>query len=94
MAHPALSQQAALEPVTAAPSPTWLEREIWIMGTALGARVSGSQAVAATEDAFRAVGQVDSLLSTWIPESELARVNRAPAGRPFPVSPALDSLLA
>jgi thiamine biosynthesis lipoprotein len=67
------------------------------MGTTLRVGVhaqSRSSGIAAIESAFAAVRAADSLLSTWRDDSELARLNRAPLGRPAAVSPALGRILA
>ncbi|HXE56926.1 MAG TPA: FAD:protein FMN transferase [Gemmatimonadales bacterium] len=50
--------------------------------------------VAAIEAAFAAVARLDSLLSTWRDDSEIARLNAAPAGAPVPLSAELFTLLA
>lgn len=66
------------------------------MGTTLRIEVSAANrdaGIQAIEDAFTAVRRADSLLSTWRKDSEMARVNAAPVGRPFRLSPQLWSLL-
>jgi FAD:protein FMN transferase len=66
------------------------------MGTTLRIAVSAATREAGTraiEDAFMAVRRADSLLSTWREDSEIARINTAPVGRPFRLSPQLWSLL-
>lgn len=66
------------------------------MGTSLRIAVEApSRAVGITsiEAAFSAVRATDDLLSTWRGDTELARLNRAPAGAPVPLSPALERTL-
>lgn len=71
-------------------APARVARVRWEMGTLLeieavaSERETAERAVAA---AFRAVEEVDRRLSNWKPDSELSRAN-APAGKPFPLSPA------
>ena len=55
----------------------------WLMGTELRAVVcadSRADGVAALEDAFAEIRQVESRLSTWIEDSELSRLNSVPPG--------------
>lgn len=62
------------------------------MGAELVATVSApdsSSAARALSAAFRAVRLADDLLSTWRTDAALARVNRAPAGRPVALDPEL-----
>lgn len=47
----------------------------------------------AAEAVFAAVRRTDDLLSTWREDTELARLNRAPAGEAIALSPALHDLL-
>src|SRR5262249_57516675 len=49
----------------------------------------GAAGAAASERAMEAVEAAEARLSTWREDSELARLNRAPAGTPFLLSPAL-----
>ena len=66
------------------------------MGTTLRIAVgaqSRPEGIHAIEEAFAAVRGLDALLSTWRDDSELARVNRAPLGRPVLLSPVLYRLL-
>jgi thiamine biosynthesis lipoprotein len=68
-----------------APPQVWVERETFAMGTTLriGVRAGDRKAgIAAIEDAFSVVRRDDSLLSTWRDDSEIMRLNRAPAGTP------------
>src|SRR5918996_6546284 len=66
------------------------------MGTTLRIEVCAATrraGIGAIEDAFTAVRRTDSLLSTWREDSEMARVNAAPIGRPHRLSQQLWSLL-
>ena len=74
----------------------WVERESYLMGTTLRIYVaapSRPEGVQAIEDAFEAVRRVDALLSTWRDDSEIARINQAPVGRPVLLSPHLYTQL-
>jgi len=69
-----------------------LERDVLAMGTRLGLTIHAPDrptALAASEAAVRAVEEVEARLSTWRPDSELARLNGTPPGTPFTPSPAL-----
>ena len=66
------------------------------MGTTLriGVRAPDrAEGVRAIQDAFSAVRRTDSLLSTWREDSEIMRLNRAPAGRAVVLSAELYGLL-
>lgn len=65
-----------------------LRRARYRMGTLLEAVAYGPRAPAAAglSAAFDEVARLERLLSTFIPESELSRVNREGAGRAVPVS--------
>ncbi|HEY7479183.1 MAG TPA: FAD:protein FMN transferase [Gemmatimonadales bacterium] len=66
------------------------------MGTTLriGVRAPDRKAgIAAIEEAFHAVRRDDSLLSTWRDDSEITRLNRAPAGTPVVLPVELYRLL-
>ncbi len=66
------------------------------MGTTLRIGVVSQDraaAIAAIESAFDAVRQVDSLLSTWRDDSEIAQLNRAAVGAPVRLSGELYALL-
>ena len=66
------------------------------MGTTLRIGVhaeSRSAGIGVIEAAFGGVRAVDSLLSTWRDDSELARLNRAVPGRSMPVSASLARIL-
>ena len=77
--------------------PAQVERHLWAMGTPLDLVVEAQDrhiSLMASEQALRAVETVENRLSTWKPESELSRLNRHPAGEPFPLSPSLAANLA
>jgi thiamine biosynthesis lipoprotein len=70
----------------------WLERRVMLMGTSLDltvAAVDRERALEASERAVAALEAAEARLSTWREDTELARLNRAPAGRPQPLSPEL-----
>lgn len=78
--------------------PSWdqqaatIHRQVTAMGTSLALEVtapSREQALQASEAAVRAVAEVEARLSTWRHDSELAALNRHPAGEEFPLSPEL-----
>jgi thiamine biosynthesis lipoprotein len=64
-----------------------VRRARYLMGTILEGTAYGAGAAAALEAAFDEVARLERLLSTWIPESELSRVNREAAAGAVPVSP-------
>ncbi len=88
---------ASLVPACAAqPQETGLEgrveRRLGLMGTSLELEVEAADraaALLASEAAVRALEATEDRLSTWRPDSELARLNAAPIGQLFPASPAL-----
>lgn len=66
-----------------------VERTVYAMGTRLSIAVEAEDratAIAAGERALRAVEAAEARLSTWRPDSELSRLNRTAAGRPFRLS--------
>lgn len=70
-----------------------VRRETLAMGTRLVVEadaVDRPTALEATEAALRAVEAVEARLSTWREDSELARLNRSPAGTWFELSPELE----
>jgi FAD:protein FMN transferase len=86
---------AASASLTAAPAR--LERRVELMGTYLDLAVeatSRAAALAASERALAALEATAARLSTWVDSSELARLNRAPAGAAVPLGPALARELA
>jgi thiamine biosynthesis lipoprotein len=74
-----------------------VERRLMVMGTELTVRVEADSRLAALRASEAAVGALEATearLSTWRRDSELARLNGAPAGEPFSLSPALAQELA
>ncbi|MGH7545140.1 MAG: FAD:protein FMN transferase [Gemmatimonadota bacterium] len=74
----------------------WVERETYLMGTTLRARVeaeSRESGIAAIEAAFGEVRRMEGVLSTWREGTEMARLNAAPVGEWFRASGELFSLL-
>ncbi len=77
-----------------AASPVVLKRAQMLMGTLVQITVvapSEAQAQAAATAGFQEIRRLEDLLSTWIPTSELSRVNDAAGQEPVVVSP--DTLL-
>ncbi len=77
--------------------PVRVTRQVPMMGTVLVLTVEGAdyaQALAASEAAVRALEAAEARLSTWRPESELSRLNRAPVGESVALSPELAAELA
>jgi thiamine biosynthesis lipoprotein len=73
-----------------------VERRLGMMGTELEVRLdapSRAVALAASEVAVRALEASEARLSTWRDDSELARLNRAPAGTAVRLSPRLAAEL-
>jgi thiamine biosynthesis lipoprotein ApbE len=72
-----------------------VDRRLGSMGTWLSLRVTAADratALAASERAVRAIESAEARLSTWRDDSELSRLNAAPAGRPFSLSPELAAI--
>lgn len=99
-AAPAAPLPGAAPADSATPAPSAghrAERRLSAMGTWLGVEVEAvdrDAALAAAEAAVRAVERVEARLSTWRDDSELARLNAAPAGEVVPLSPELAAELA
>jgi FAD:protein FMN transferase len=77
-----------------AASPVVLKRAQMLMGTLVqitAVAPSEAQAQAAATAGFQEIRRLEDLLSTWIPTSELSRVNAAAGREPVAVSP--DTLL-
>ena len=73
-----------------------VERRFGAMGTECviaGRAASRDAGLAAIEAARGAIAAVDGLLSTWRPDTDLARLNGAPPGTPHPLSPELLGIL-
>ncbi|MFW5947550.1 MAG: FAD:protein FMN transferase, partial [Gemmatimonadota bacterium] len=69
-----------------------VRREAFVMGTRLGVRVRDGDPGAA-EAALSAVREVEALLSTWDPATELSALNRAPVGAAHALTPGLAEVL-
>jgi FAD:protein FMN transferase len=77
---------------TVMPRTATVERRVALMGTSLEIAVEATDremALEASERAVRALEAAEARLSTWRDDTELARLNSAPAGRSMPLSPAL-----
>ena len=78
------------------PGPAPIVRRLAAMGTGLTLEVEATDrptALRASEAAVRAIEAAETRLSTWRDDSELAALNRAPAGKALDVSPALAAEL-
>lgn len=76
------------------PEPAVVRRRVAAMGTWLSVRTEAPErdaALRASELAIAAIEAVETRLSTWRDESELATLNRAPVGRTVHLSAALAS---
>lgn len=74
-----------------------VERRLSLMGTSLDISVEAADratALAASERAVAALEAAEARLSTWRDDTELSRLNRAPAGEPVTLSPELSADLA
>lgn len=88
---------AAAVPAPAPVTPSWVDREAYLMGTVLRIRVGGADrahALSASEAALRSVEETEELLSTWREDTPLARANRVPPGSAAPLGPELAALLS
>jgi thiamine biosynthesis lipoprotein len=77
---------------TAPAAPNTVERRFTLMGTSLEIRVEAADrehALLASERAVEILEAAETRLSTWRDDTEMARLNAAPAGQPVPLSPAL-----
>lgn len=92
----ALTAQTPTDLPTPEPDPVWSEREVLAMGTRLLTRVrapSRDEGLEILQEVHETVQRVEALLSTWRDDTELARLNRSPVGRPEPADPGLLALL-
>ena len=74
-----------------------VERQLAVMGTALRMRIEArdrAAALRASEAALAALAATEARLSTWRDDSELARLNAAPAGESVTLSAATAAELA
>lgn len=67
-------------------------RAQYLMGTVCEISSDGANPV--TTEAFEEIARVESMLSTWKPQSELARLNQSPVGQPAELSEELFALLS
>lgn len=77
-------------------SPVLIQRSQMLMGTLVQVTAVGPDAAVAQKaaaDALAEIKRLENLLSTWIPESELSRVNAAAGRHPVKVSPESMELL-
>lgn len=82
--------------LAAAPKSVKIERNVYAMGTEYTMDLYGANTTAlagAAEQASEEVKRIDQLLSNYIPDSELSKVNREAYDHPVAVSPELFSLL-
>lgn len=73
-----------------------VERRLGMMGTTLAISVEAADretALAASERAVEALEAAEARLSTWRNDTELARLNRAPVGKPVSLSSKLTAEL-
>ena len=74
-----------------------VERTAYLMGTLLDVRLRAESAAAghaAADVVFDEVARLEDVLSSWRSDSEVGRINEAPAGAPVPLSRELTVLLA
>lgn len=79
------------------PREALVERRLSMMGTSLDVAVEAADretALAASERAVAALEAAEARLSTWRDDTELARLNQAPAGERVALSPELAAELA
>lgn len=98
LALPLLLAACTAGPSPAAPPhpPERIERRLSLMGTSLDIAVDAvdrATALAASEKAVAALEAAEARLSTWRIDSELARLNQAPAGEPVELSEQLAAEL-
>lgn len=83
--------------LAACTGPSTVERRVMLMGTSLDITVEAEDRAAGLEASERAVAaleEAEARLSTWRSDTELARLNQAPAGERQALSPALAEDLA
>ncbi|MFQ5704460.1 MAG: FAD:protein FMN transferase [Gemmatimonadales bacterium] len=82
--------------VTSYHTMTWVERESVLMGTYIRVQLAApdkTRGMEIIEDVFDAVRHVDALISSWRDDSELGKLNAAPADSAIPISTELYALL-
>lgn len=88
---------AGAAPAPASVADNLLERRLSVMGTSLDIAIEAADratALAASERAVAALEAAEARLSTWRDDTELARLNQAPAGEPVTLSEELAADLA
>lgn len=86
----------AVVSLAAGPKSVKIERNVYAMGTEYTMDLYGANSTklaGAAEQASEEVKRIDQLLSNYIPDSELSKVNREAYEHPVTVSPELFSLL-
>ena len=66
-----------------------VQRTSLLMGTRTRVQVYGqnrAEAIEASDAVLREIARVEGLISTWIPSSELSRINSLPVGTPAPLN--------
>ena len=74
-----------------------VQRTSMLMGTRATVQVYAEDraaAMAASDAVLKEIARVEALLSTWIPESELSKINRLPIGIPTTLHPEVAGWLA
>ena len=77
--------------------PAEIQRTSMLMGTRATVQVYAedrAEAVAASDAVLQEIARVEALLSTWIPDSELSRINRLPIDIPTTMDPEVAGWLA
>ena len=67
-----------------------IQRTSLLMGTRATVQIFAQdrdEAVAASDAVLREIARIEALLSTWMPSSELSRINRLPINRPTNLHP-------
>ncbi|HJT20558.1 MAG TPA: FAD:protein FMN transferase [Nitrospira sp.] len=88
---------SAGESISHGSAPVVVKRAQTHMGTLVSITAvadTNQQAQASIEQGFREIKRLEQLLSTWLPESELSRVNRSAGLRPIIVSPETMELVS
>lgn len=91
-----LLSAAAVVPASAQGADEHVRRTVGVMGTLLTVEVwapDGSVGRSAAEAVIRELERMENLLSTWRTDTELGRLNVAPAGHPVATSRELAELL-
>ncbi|GIS79706.1 MAG: hypothetical protein CM1200mP14_12720 [Gammaproteobacteria bacterium] len=90
-----LSSSGLTNLLIAQESPAEIQRTSMLMGTRATVQVYAedrAEAVAASDAVLQEIARVEALLSTWIPDSELSRINRLPIDIPTTMDPELQAL--